>query len=334
MATVPSPVSRMEKLRACWHGVAYSRDVTSAPHRTELLGESLVVWRDSRGTPHAFRDLCIHRGTALSLGSVVGDEIMCAYHGWRYGVDGKCTAIPQLQDPTRVPAKARVTAYRCQERYGIVWVALEGPRWPIPELPELELPGWRLVPCGPYSWHSEASRQIENFTDLAHFPWIHPGLLGDPNRVVVIPPEVRTKGHVLHYEFQRPEAKSTSKYPVFPNEHRENSIRTTRYELHLPYTIVVHMDWGGPEKLLYLFVSQPLAADRCSGYCLIGQNYNLDQSEGVFQEFEDVIFGQDRRMVESQRPEEVPFDLSEELHLKFDAVAVAYRRAMDDLGLA
>ncbi len=127
------------------------------------------------------------------------------------------------------------------------------------------------------------------------FPGSIPVCSATRNRVVVIPPEVQTKGHVLHYEFQRPEAKSTSKYPVFPNEHRENSIRTTRYELRLPYTIVVHMDWGGSEKLLYLFVSQPIAADRCSGYCLIGQNYNLDQSERVFQEFEDVIFGQDRR---------------------------------------
>jgi Vanillate O-demethylase oxygenase C-terminal domain len=41
-----------------------------------------------------------------------------------------------------------------------------------------------------------------------------------------------------------------------------------------------------------------------------------------------VIFGQDQRIVESQRPEQVPFDLADELHLKFDAVAVAYRRAM------
>jgi vanillate O-demethylase monooxygenase subunit len=324
----------MERLRACWHAVAYARDVGTAPYRTQLLGEPLVIWRDSRGVPHAFRDLCIHRGTALSLGSVAGDEIVCAYHGWRYGIDGRCTAIPQLEDPSRVPAKARVAAYRSRERYGIVFVGLDEPRWPIPDLPELESPGWKLVPCGPYAWQSEASRQIENFTDLAHFPWIHPGLLGDPSRVKVAAPEVRTEGHVLHYEFQRPEAKSTSKYPVFPNENREGSVRRTRYELRLPYTIVVRMDWGRRETLLYLFVSQPVAADRCVGYCLIGQNYNLDQSERVFQEFEDVIFGQDVRVVESQRPEEVPFDLGEELHLKFDAVAVAYRRAMADLGLA
>jgi len=54
----------------------------------------------------------------------------------------------------------------------------------------------------------------------------------------------------------------------------------------------------------------------------------------VIREFEDTIFGQDQIVVEAQRPERVPFDLAAELHLRFDAVAVAYRRAMRDLGLA
>src|SRR5262249_30787993 len=61
---------------------------------------------------------------------------------------------------------------------------------------------------------------------------------------------------------------------------------------------------------------------------------NLDQPDWVIQEFEDTIFGQDQVVVESQRPEQVPFDLAAELHLKFDAVAVAYRKAMRALGLA
>jgi vanillate O-demethylase monooxygenase subunit len=66
---------------------------------------------------------------------------------------------------------------------------------------------------------------------------------------------------------------------------------------------------------------------------VIGRNYNLDQSDRVLQEFEDTIFGQDQVVVESQRPERVPFDLAAELHLTFDAVAVAYRKAMRQNGL-
>ena len=46
----------------------------------------------------------------------------------------------------------------------------------------------------------------------------------------------------------------------------------------------------------------------------------------------EVIFGQDQVVVESQRPEQVPFDLAAELHLPFDAVAIAYRKAMNEFG--
>jgi vanillate O-demethylase monooxygenase subunit len=67
---------------------------------------------------------------------------------------------------------------------------------------------------------------------------------------------------------------------------------------------------------------------------VIGRNYDLEQSPKVLQDFEDTIFEQDRRVVESQRPEQVPFDLAAEMHLKFDAVAMTYRRAMRDAGLA
>jgi len=78
--------------------------------------------------------------------------------------------------------------------------------------------------------------------------------------------------------------------------------------------------------------SAPLFSD--FGYVAIGRNYERDQPIAVLQDFEDTIFEQDRRVVESQRPEMVPFDLADELHLKFDAVAVAYRRAMRRQGLA
>jgi Vanillate O-demethylase oxygenase C-terminal domain len=86
--------------------------------------------------------------------------------------------------------------------------------------------------------------------------------------------------------------------------------------------------------MVYFFASQPVGVDRSAGYVVIGRNYNLRQPDRVLQDFEDTIFGQDQVVVESQRPERVPFDLADELHLKFDAVAVAYRKAMRALGLA
>ena len=136
--TAPGVFADLQALRACWHPVAFSAELADEPAHADLLGEPLVLWRGRDRSPRAMSDVCIHRGTALSLGRVSGDEIVCPYHAWRYAADGRCTAIPQLDDPARVPAKARVAAFRAQERYGLIWVALSEPRWPLPEVAELE----------------------------------------------------------------------------------------------------------------------------------------------------------------------------------------------------
>ncbi len=335
MTTVsPGLFADLAALRDCWHPVGFSAALHDKPMAAELLGEPLVLWRGSDGAARALSDVCVHRGTALSLGRVSGDEIVCAYHGWRYRGDGRCAAIPQLADPSRVPAKAKVPAFLAQERYGLVWVAMAEPRWPLPEVPELEDGGWAVVTAGPYAWQCDAARQVENFTDFGHFPWVHPGLLGDPDRPVVPSHQVRADGHVLRYEIVRPEAPNSDDFPVFGNEQAGPPERRSRYELHLPYTIALWLGWGGERGMVYFFASQPVASGRSAGYVVIGRNYNLDTGDQVIREFEDTIFGQDQVVVESQRPDRVPFDLAAELHLKFDAVAVAYRKAMRAYGLA
>jgi len=309
--------------------------VSDTPVASKLLDQALVIWRGPDGTPVVMQDVCIHRGTALSLGWLSDGCIVCPYHGWRYDPSGACVRIPQKAASTVIPVKARVTRFECLESYGLIWAKLAPgePRQALPDIPEYGQDGWRWVNTGPFEWHADASRQVENFTDFGHFPWVHPGLLGDVNRPVVPDHRVETRGQVLHYTIVRPEAANTEAFPVFANEDKAKPERRSRYELHLPYTIVLRLGWGGDKGMLYLFVSQPIARDRSRGYCIIGRNYDLDQADTVLQAFEDTIFGQDKRIVESQRPEQVPFDLADELHLTFDAVAVAYRRTMHAHGL-
>jgi len=89
------------------------------------------------------RDLCIHRGTALSLGWVENDCLVCPYHAWQYNKDGA--------KDIEIPSKAKTPRYHCQEKFGIVWVALENPKFDLPDIPEFENDNWKLVNTGPFS---------------------------------------------------------------------------------------------------------------------------------------------------------------------------------------
>ena len=80
-------------LAACWHPIVYGDAITDQPQSFKLLDEELVVYRTAKGVVVAM-NLCIHRDARLSLGWLERDELVGAYHGFRYGFEGKCTGVP------------------------------------------------------------------------------------------------------------------------------------------------------------------------------------------------------------------------------------------------
>ena len=56
-----------------------------------------VAFRDEEGAAHVLADTCVHRGSSLSAGSVRDGCVICPYHGWQYGGDGKCVKVPSAQ---------------------------------------------------------------------------------------------------------------------------------------------------------------------------------------------------------------------------------------------
>jgi vanillate O-demethylase monooxygenase subunit len=97
----------------------------------------------------------------------------------------------------------------------------------------------------------------------------------------------------------------------------------------LPYTIHLQCTYEdtGAHRTLF-FVAQPHGDGTCTGFCYQSRDFDLDGDDEPYARFQEVLAEQDRTVVESQVPGEVPLGPSEELHLPFDRVAVAYRRAM------
>ena len=106
-----------QAMRHFWHPVMYAADLKDKPAQAFLLDEQLAIMRmGDKG--RAFADLCMHRGTAISLGRLEGDQVRCAYHGWTYDADGACTAIP-ARFGTNIPNKARLQRYHTAERSSV-----------------------------------------------------------------------------------------------------------------------------------------------------------------------------------------------------------------------
>jgi phenylpropionate dioxygenase-like ring-hydroxylating dioxygenase large terminal subunit len=174
-------VTKQPVLRRFWYPVMPLAKLAGGPQPFTLLGEAIVVWLRSDGTPAAVRDRCCHRTAKLSKGCVAGDNIQCGYHGWEYDASGACVKIPQAPE-SAIPSGARVPAYRAQGRYGYAWVALDEPLADIFPIPEHNDAAYRCVQQFDEQWKTSPLRLMENSFDAAHFAFVHRGTFGQFNK--------------------------------------------------------------------------------------------------------------------------------------------------------
>ncbi|HYT12724.1 MAG TPA: aromatic ring-hydroxylating dioxygenase subunit alpha [Candidatus Nitrosopolaris sp.] len=304
-----------------WHPVARVEDLAGGgPIAARLLGEDIVLWRSGEQF-FAWRDLCVHRGTRLSLGRVVdGVRLECPYHGWTYATDGRCVLMPAHPEQAP-PAKACVVTYRAAAAHGVVWITLGGGAEKIPTFGLLEDPTHRVLLAGPYRVKASGPRIVENFLDVGHFPFVHEGILGDRAR-----PEI--EDYTATIEAGGVIAEGVKVFQPDPYGTGEGSVVTYTYRVHRPLTasFVKH----GEHSFGMLLSVTPHDAVDSTAWMWMAMNY---EPTSPMVEFQDRIFAQDWPILESQRPELLPLDLQAELHLRSDRTAIAYRRWLRELGV-
>ncbi len=309
-----------------WHPVAWSGTIGSGDVvGTRLLGEDIVVWR-SDSELMAWRDLCVHRGTRLSLGAVENGRLVCAYHGWNYDQSGACVLIPAHPE-RKPPARAQVQTYRVVERYGLVWVSLGEPPDDVPPLPEEDTEGFRLVLSGPWeNLKVSGTRLIENFLDISHLPFVHSGTLGDPRR-----PEIRD--YTVGVGPGGIAAEDIVLYQPDPFGTGGGEDVSYTYKVFRPFTAYLSKTNAAGATLSIFFPITPHDVLDSTGWFIVAISENDDSTDQQIVDFTHAVMAEDIPIVGSQRPELLPLDLQAELHLKSDRVAVAYRRWVNDLGL-
>ncbi len=170
----------MQALRNQWYCAAFGHELKQAPMARTFLGEPVVLYRTSDGTPVAFEDRCCHRRAPLSAGSVEGDNLRCGYHGLVYDPSGKVIWAPGQDN---FPQGARVQSYPIVEKHGWIWIwmgdaALADPKT-APAYEKYDDPKWasydQLIPM-----KANYFLVVDNLLDLSHLPFLHAATIGSP----------------------------------------------------------------------------------------------------------------------------------------------------------
>jgi nitrite reductase/ring-hydroxylating ferredoxin subunit len=145
-----------------WFPLARADAVLAKPRQLTLLDLRLAIYRMPDGI-RIGRDVCPHRGLPLSAGRIEGDELVCAFHGLRFGPDGQCRKVPEKLAPKTAECFS-VTLFPAVERHGLIWTCLI----PLgdPEIPEISSADGDLDADGsasPIQLFSDARINVEKF---------------------------------------------------------------------------------------------------------------------------------------------------------------------------
>lgn len=214
--------------------------------------------------------------------------------------------------------------------YGYLWVCPSGtPARPLFAFPEFSQPGRRILDCGGFGVHVSGLRVIENFLDMAHFPFVHTNYLGKVPHTEVADYKVSVDPETEEIwatdcRFWQPKASAM---------HAGGSDVVYQYRVMQPFSAMLYKS-SNKEGLLDaigLFV-QPVDEDRVIAHTVLAY-FDEVSTDAELIAFQHTIFGQDKPILENHLPKRMPLEGRFETQTRGDAMSVAFRRMLRTRGL-
>ncbi len=233
----------------------------------------------------------------------------------------KCLSVIREDSNTKLPFR---------EKYGYLWTTLGNPTEDIIRFPECEENDRHVVTGGSIAVHVSGLRAVENFFDMGHLPFVHKGYLGIESKSEVFPYEVSVdENHWLI-------ADGCHVYQPMVSPMGDDGIEVQyMFKVARPYVVMLYKTnaiethrWD----FIALFV-QPVDQEHCVAHPLLAYlKHDLDAP--TVRLYMQLIFAQDKPILENQEPKRLPLTSGEELSVIGDKTSVMYRRWLREQGVS
>jgi phenylpropionate dioxygenase-like ring-hydroxylating dioxygenase large terminal subunit len=287
-----------EGIANVWTPILPARELGRKPKAVELAGEAVVLFRDGRGGVGAMLDRCPHRGVKLSLGRVTEDGgLECPFHGWCFDRGGACVRVPLNEPPAHEQVRRAAVALPARDVGGLVWVFTGATAPGEPDVPEaLTQPGWARW-LHYEDWNCHWTRAMENMLDMPHVPFVHRTTIGRLQRAAM------RRDSVMRIQLEE----TALGFRI----RSELDGRPTQgaLEWRRPNGMVLWLAPGAPPERGFRqhVFCVPLGATRTRLFVISTRTFLRYNPLGwLSDQFNRIIIHQDRAIVESSRPIEVP----------------------------
>ncbi|MDJ1006317.1 MAG: aromatic ring-hydroxylating dioxygenase subunit alpha [Paracoccaceae bacterium] len=221
-------------------------------------------------------------------------------------------------------------ALRTCEKWGLLFASFGRPPRALFDIAEARETDRRFVPCGWITLRASGLRVVENFLDMAHFPFIHTGILGTEPHT-----EVPQYASEIRRDVDEVWATNCTFFQsqIAATETGGDFVHLT-YRVPAPFVVMLYRVCpSAPDRLdaIALFL-QPMEETLCRAIPLMWL-VDTSSTHAELLRFEQVIFMQDRIVVENQRPLRLPLEPRHEIPTRADGSSVAYRRWLKEKGL-
>lgn len=212
--------------------------------------------------------------------------------------------------------------------YGYLWTTLGSPTGPVFAVAETQEPDRRTFNAMTVGINVSAPRAVENFLDMAHFPYVHTGLLGAEPHTEVAEYRVEERdGEIWAVEcaFYQPRAAAASSQAV---------LAEYLYRVPHPYGAMLYKSSPSDAArmdAIGIFI-HPITDTSIRAHLFISV---LDEvsADSEIRRFQQEVIGQDKPILENQYPKLLPLDPRAETPIRADRCAIAYRRWLSHLGV-